>query len=79
MTVRPSWVKEYSTAMAFDPVTRLAINPVDSIPKRSGKHPLGDAPEVATQLPVSMRPFFQRKQDLGVHLPIKIGEGVFVS
>jgi hypothetical protein len=30
MIVRPSWVKEYSTAMAFDFVTRLAINPVDS-------------------------------------------------
>jgi hypothetical protein len=30
MNVLPSWVKEYSTAMAFDLVTRLAINPVDS-------------------------------------------------
>jgi hypothetical protein len=30
MIVLPSCVKEYSTAMAFDLVTRLAINPVDS-------------------------------------------------
>jgi hypothetical protein len=30
MIVLPSWVKEYSTAMAFDFVTRLPINPADS-------------------------------------------------
>jgi hypothetical protein len=30
MIVFPSCVKEYSTAMAFALVTRLAINPVDS-------------------------------------------------
>jgi hypothetical protein len=30
MIVLPRWVKEYSTAIAFDPVTRLTINPVDS-------------------------------------------------
>jgi hypothetical protein len=30
MIVFPNWVKEYSTAMAFDPIARLEINPVDS-------------------------------------------------
>ena len=59
MIVLPSWVKEYSTAMAFDLITRLAINPVDSeIAKSSGKHPLGDASEVAAQLPLPIRPLF---------------------
>ena len=30
MSVLPRWVKEYSTAIALDLVTRLVINPVDS-------------------------------------------------
>ena len=34
MIVFPNWVKEYSTAMAFDPITRLEINPVDSRVRR---------------------------------------------
>jgi len=35
------------------------------IAKTSGKHALRDASEVAAQLPVSMRPFSKRKQNLG--------------
>jgi hypothetical protein len=42
MSVFPRWVKEYSTAMDLDLVTRLVINPSDT----------------ATQLPASMRPLF---------------------
>jgi hypothetical protein len=30
MIVFPTWVREYSTAMVFDLVKRLLINPVDS-------------------------------------------------
>jgi hypothetical protein len=30
MIVLPSLLNEYSTAMGFDPVTRLTIKPVDS-------------------------------------------------
>src|SRR5262249_23401991 len=35
------------------------------IAKSSGKHPLGDASKVAAQLPVAIRPLFQRKQNSG--------------
>jgi hypothetical protein len=35
------------------------------IAKSSRKHPLGNTPEVATQLPMSMRPLSQRKQNFG--------------
>jgi hypothetical protein len=30
MIVLPRWVKEYSTATVFEPVTRLETNPADS-------------------------------------------------
>lgn len=49
------------------------------IAKSSGQHPLGDPSEVAAQLPMSIGSVFQRKQNLGVHLPIKIGGTVFDS
>src|SRR5215472_3885215 len=35
------------------------------IAKSSGQHTLGDASKPASQLPVPIRPLFQRKQDLG--------------
>jgi len=35
------------------------------IAKSSRKHPLGNTSEVATQLPMSMRPLLQRKQNFG--------------
>jgi hypothetical protein len=78
MIVLPSCVKEYSTAMAFDLVTRLAINPVDSRLRR-----------VLVSIRCETLPRWRRNSPcrrglsssenniLGVHLPIKIGEGVF--
>ena len=66
MIVFPNWVKEYSTAMAFDPVTRLEINSVDSRLRRVLLSIRCDTlPRWRRKLPVSMRPLFQRKQNLG--------------
>jgi hypothetical protein len=75
-----SWAKEYSTAMAFVPVTRLGINPVDSRLRR-----------VLVSMRCETLPRWQRNSRvdeaalsaknkiLNVHLPIKIGEGIFDS
>jgi len=66
MSVLPSRVKEYSTAMAFDVVTRLAINPVDSRLRRVLVSIRWETlPTWRRNLPVSIRPLFQRKQNLG--------------
>ncbi len=61
----PSCVREYSTAIAFDAVTRLATSPVDSRLRRVLVSMRCENPsEVATQLPVPARPFFKREQNL---------------
>jgi hypothetical protein len=78
--VLPSGVREYSTAVVFDLVTRRAINPVDSRWRR-----------VLVSMRCEMLPTCRRSspwrcglclsenRTFGVHLPIKIGAGVFDS
>jgi hypothetical protein len=57
MIVLPSLVSEYSTVMAFDSVTRLAIKTADfEIAESSGQHALRHASELAAQLPMAIRP-----------------------
>ncbi len=70
MIVFPKWVKEYSTATAFDLVTRFATNPADfEIAQSSGPHPLGHPSEKPPQLSMSIGLLFKRTQNLGVHRP----------
>jgi len=77
MIVFPSCVKEYSTAMAFDLVTRLAINPVDSRLRRVLVSIRWETlPRCLRNSPCRWGLSFSENKTLGVHLPIKIGEGV---
>ncbi len=76
--VRPSFVKEYSRALARDLVARLAINPVDSRLRR-----------VLVSMRWETSPTRRRNSACrcgrsssenkirGVHRPIKIGPSVF--
>jgi len=78
MIVVPSLLNEYSTAIGFEVVTRLPINPVDSRLRR-----------VLVSIRWEMFPTWRRNSPcrwgfclsenkiLGVHLPMKIGDGVF--
>ena len=77
MIVLPSWVKEYSTAMAFDVVTRLAINPVDSSLRRVLVSIRWETlPRCRRNSPCRRDFSLSENKILGVHLPIKIGAGV---
>jgi hypothetical protein len=65
MIVLPSLVKEYSKALALDLVARRVINPADSrLRKVLVSIASGHVSNVAAQLPVPVRPFFQREEDL---------------
>jgi hypothetical protein len=78
MIVLPSWVKEYSTAMVFDLVTRLVINPVDSRLRRVLVSIRWEAlPRWRRNSPYRCGLSFRANKILGVHLPIKIGPGIF--
>src|SRR5215813_6748001 len=78
MMVLPSWVKEYSTAMAFDVVTRLAINPVDSSLRRVLVSIRWETlPRCRPNSPCRRDFSLSENKILDVHLPIKIGAGVF--
>src|SRR5580704_163427 len=76
MIVLPSLINEYSTVMAFDRVTRLAIKPADSRLRR-----------VLVSMRCDTLPSWRRNcrdkacrlartNTLGVHLPIKMDEAV---
>src|SRR5438552_4122073 len=78
MIVLPSWVKEYSTAMAFDPVTRRAISPAVSRLRRVLVSIRWETlPMLRRNSPCRCGLSFSENKTLGVHLPIKIGEGIF--
>lgn len=80
MSVLPSWVREYSTEMAFDPVTRLAINPVDSRLRRVLLSIRCDTlPSWRHNFPCRQGLSLSENRILGVHLPIKIEGGIFNS
>jgi hypothetical protein len=78
MIVLPSLLNEYSTAMGFDLATRLTIKPVDSRLRRVLVSIRCDTlPTRRRSSPCRRgRPFSENKI-LGVHLPIKIGAGLF--
>jgi len=80
MIVLPTWLNEYSTATAFDLVTCLVINPVDSRLRR-----------VLVSMRCETLPMWRRNSPyrwgrslsenkiLGVHLPMKIDEPILDS
>ena len=63
-TVLPSLFKEYSTAMGFVLLMRLAINPVDSRSRRVLVNMRWETFPIAAQVARSMMPFFYREQNL---------------
>jgi len=76
MIVLPIWVKEYSTAMAFDLVSRLAISPVDSRLRRVLVSMRCETfPRWRRNSPCRCGLSLSENKILGVHLPIKIGAG----
>jgi hypothetical protein len=80
MSVRPRWVKEYSTAMALDLVTRLVINPVDSRLRRVLVSMRCETiPIWRRNCPCRKGLCFNENKTLGVHLPMKTGETIFDS
>jgi hypothetical protein len=80
MRVLPSWVNEYSTAMAFDLVTRLVINPVDSRLRRVLVSICWETiPIWRRNCPCRYGLSFSKNKTLGVHLPMKIGGTIFDS
>ena len=71
MIVPPSCVNEYSTATAFDPVTRLAINPVDSRLRRVLVSMRWEIlPRKRRNCPCRYGFCFSENKIFGVHLPI---------
>ena len=78
MIVVPSSVKEYSTAMAFDLVTRLAINPLDSRLRRVLVSIRWETlPSRRRNCPCRYGLCFSENKILGVHLPMKSAAVVF--
>lgn len=75
MIVLPSWVKEYSTAMAFDLVTLRAMSPVDSRLRRVRVSMRCETlPRLRRNSPCRCGLSLSENKILGVHLPIKIGD-----
>ena len=60
----PSCVREYSTAIAFDAVTRLATSPVDSRLRRVLVSMRCETLPRWRRNSVPARPFFKREQNL---------------
>src|SRR5215469_293045 len=80
INVFPSLVKEYSTAMDFDFVTRLAINPADSRSRRFFVSMRWDTvPRRRRNWPWRWGPSLREAKILTVHLPMKIVEILFDS
>jgi hypothetical protein len=78
MIVLPGCVNEYSTAMDFDLVTRLTINPAYSRLRRVLVSILCETlPRWRRNSPCRCGLSLSENKTLGVHLPIKMGEGVF--
>jgi hypothetical protein len=71
--VLPCWVKEYSTAMALDLVTRRVISPVDSRLRRVLVSIRWEIfPRWRRNSPCRCGLSFRENKIPGVHLPIKI-------
>ena len=80
INVLPSLVNEYSTAMDFDLVTRLAINPVDSRLRRVlVRIRCETLPRRRRSSPCLWGRSLSEDKILAVHLPMKIVETVFDS
>ena len=78
MIVFPSPVKEYSTAMVFDLVTRLLISPVDSRLRKVLVSMRWETPPRSRRNSPCRRGLSLSENKIsGVHLPIKIGAGDF--
>jgi hypothetical protein len=80
INVLPSFVNEYSTAMDFDLVTRLAINPVDSRLRRVLVSIRCETlPTRRRSSPCRWGRSLSEDKILAVHLPMKIVETIFDS
>lgn len=80
ITVLPSLVREYSTAMIFDLVTRLLINPVDSRLRRVRVNMCWETPpRRRRRSPCRWGPSSRKNRTRGVHLPMKIRVSSFDS
>jgi hypothetical protein len=80
INVLPSLVNEYSTAMDFDLVTRLAINPVDSRLRRFLVSIRCETPPRRRRSsPCRWGRSLSDDKILAVHLPMKIVETIFDS
>src|SRR5215468_3280274 len=80
INVLPSLVNEYSTAMDFDLVTRLAINPVDSRLRRVLVSIRCETlPRRRRSSPCRWGRSLSEDKILAVHLPMKIIETIFDS
>ena len=78
INVLPSLVNEYSTAMDFDLVTRLAINPVDSRLRRVLVSIRWETlPRRRRSSPWRWGRSLSEDKILAVHLPMKIVETIF--
>jgi hypothetical protein len=77
MIVLPRLVNEYSTVMAFDCVTRLAIKPADSRLRRVLVSMRCDTlPSWRRNCPWRYGLSLSENKILGVHLPMKIDEAI---
>jgi hypothetical protein len=80
MIVLPSCVNEYSTAMAFDCVTRLAIKPADSRFRRVlVSIRCETVPSWRRNCPCRCGRSLSENKILGVHLPMKMDEAILDS
>jgi hypothetical protein len=80
INVLPNLVNEYSTAMGFDLVMRLAINPAASRLRRVLVSIRCETlPRRRRSSPCLWAPSFSEDKIFAVHLPIKIVETVFDS
>lgn len=78
MIVLPDFVNEYSTAMVFDCVTRLAINPDDSRLRRVLVSIRCETlPSWRRNCPCRYGLSLSESKILGVHLPMKTDETIF--